>query len=115
LHLMNTMEQYGTLDSGRTTISLIPIWLWFALNGLDVILSHISINLGAIEANPLISITASAYGEIAGYGLKLSLTTLVVFLLLKTEKAKFFKWLNTGMFLVILFNISTITYCLLAY
>lgn len=93
---------------------LIAIWLWFALNGLDVILSHLCITLGALEVNPLIGTVSHMYGEFAGYGLKLVLTFFIVLFILKIDREYLFKWLNLGMFLVILFNSATLTYCLLA-
>ncbi len=103
----------SNIEARHNTNNLMMVWLWFALNGLDIITSHFCIHVGAIEANPLIGSIASAYGEIAGYGLKIILVALVVLFLFKTDRVPIFKWLNIGMALVILFNIATLTYCLL--
>ena len=108
-----TLKGCDIIEARLNANNLMMVWLWFALNGLDVITSHLCIHAGAIEINPLISGVASSYGEIAGWGLKLTLAALVVPLLFKFDKIHILKRLNQIWIIIILFNIATLTYCLL--
>jgi hypothetical protein len=87
--------------------------IWLVFNGLDVLTTHFALRLGAVEANPILGELNSTVGEAAGYGLKLFLAIVVAFLLYKTRRVFLFKWLNTGLGLVVLFNVGVLAYCFL--
>ena len=87
--------------------------VWLVFNGLDVVTTHLALQVGAVEANPLLGELKSTLGEAAGYALKLLLAVIVAVLLYRTGRAFLFKWLNTGLGLVVLFNVAVLTYCLL--
>ncbi len=86
--------------------------MWLTFNGLDILTTHFALQMGAIEANPILSGVNSTFGEAAGYGLKLLLAVVVAFLIYRTGRAFLFKWLNAGLGLVILFNITVLMYYL---
>ena len=87
--------------------------VWLVFNGLDVLTTHVALRVGAVEANPILGELNSKVGEAAGYALKLLLAVVVAVLLYRTGRAFLFKWLNTGLGLVVLFNIAVLAYCLL--
>ena len=86
--------------------------VWLALNALDMLTTHVALQLGAVEANPIVAGLIARSGEAVTYSLKLLLVLAVAALLYKTRRLLLFNWLNLGMGLVIVSNIGVLTYSL---
>lgn len=71
--------------------------LWLGLNLLDLVLSVISFNYTAYEANPLLRWLHNEHG-VSGYALyKLGMAVFVLLLLAGIKKLKLLLWLNIGL------------------
>ncbi len=80
--------------------------IWLGLNLLDLVLSIISLNYGALEANPMLRWMYQWLG-LAGYAVyKLGLAVFVLVLLAGIKKLKLLLWLNIGLGCLCLYIIA---------
>ena len=79
--------------------------LWLGLNLLDLVLSIVSLNYGALEANLIPRWMRQELGLI-GYALyRLGLVALIPLLLARVKKLHLLQWLNIGMGCICLYLI----------
>lgn len=81
-----------------------------ALNLLDTLTTHIGLQLGALEANPIVAGLIGDIGEAPAYAAKLSLVLIAGILLLKLGRTTALSWLNRGMVVIVASNIVVLTY-----
>ena len=80
------------------------IILWLILNLLDTLTTILAIERGLSESNPLITWVG---GDIEGLIIyKVLMTILALLFLAKIKKLHLLKWLNIGMGLVVIWNIT---------
>jgi hypothetical protein len=79
------------------------IWIWIALNLIDLITAIVAMERGLAEANPIISWLGSSISILVVF--KVILTLAVIFLLIRLKKEHLFKWLNIGMTAVVIWNL----------
>ena len=98
---------YGIIQVSRH-VGLVYILL--ALNALDVLTTHIGLQMGAVEANPMVAGLMGGVGETATYCIKLSVVLAAAVLLCKLGKPLALKWLNVGMAGVVISNLAVFLY-----
>ncbi|MEE8471330.1 MAG: DUF5658 family protein [Dehalococcoidia bacterium] len=81
------------------------VYILLALNALDVLTTYIGLQLGAVEANPLVSGLMGGVGEAATYVIKISVVLAAALLLCKLGKPLALKWLNLGMAAIVTSNL----------
>ena len=86
-----------TFGNTRTHRSLAPVYVLLGLNALDVLTTHIGLQMGAVEANPVVSGLMGGLGESSAYLIKLSVVLIAALLIWKFGKLGALKWLNLAM------------------
>ena len=78
------------------------------LHGLDAVTTHIGLQYGAVEANPLMAGLMGCMGEAATYAAKLLLVLLAVALLLKLGKSRVVGLLSLATAAIVSWNVALI-------
>ncbi|MEE8374491.1 MAG: DUF5658 family protein [Dehalococcoidia bacterium] len=92
----------------RNSQALNHLWLVYILLGLqalDVLTTHIGLQMGAVEANPVVAGLMGGVGEAATYAIKMSVVLTAALVLCKLGKPQALKWLNLGMAGVVVSNL----------
>jgi hypothetical protein len=82
----------------------------FALNLLDTLTTHIGLQLGAVEANPIVANLIGEVGAAPAYAAKISFVLIAGILLLRMGRTTALSWLNRGMAMIVALNIIVLTY-----
>lgn len=86
------------------------VYLLLALNALDVLTTHIGLQMGAVEANPLVAGLMGGVGEATTYAIKISVVLVAALFLCKLGKPLALKWLNLGMATIVISNLAVFAY-----
>ncbi len=86
-----------TFGQTRSQLTAGPIYILLLLNALDVLTTHIGLQMGAVEANPVVSGLMGGLGESAAYMIKLTVVLAAALLIWKVGKVGALKWLNLAM------------------
>lgn len=89
----------------RTMPRCLPVYLFLALNVLDILLTVSALLLGAQELNCIFAWTTS---PIAMVVIKMVLATIVLLGLILWQRAYLIQWVNAGMVLVVIWNIVAV-------
>ena len=88
----------------------VAIVLWFLLSVLDILTTHVGLQVGAIEGNPIFNSLAGALGETPGYGLKLFTALIVAVSLYKMRMILLLRAASLALGVIIISNIVILTY-----
>ena len=103
-HRVATERIYGA----RNSQALNHLWLVYVLLGLqslDVLTTHVGLQMGAVEANPVVAGLMGGIGEAAAYAIKMTVVLAAALVLCKLGKPQALKWLNLGMAGVVISNL----------
>ena len=82
--------------------------IWIALNGLDASLTWLSLQLGAVEVNPLLSTLVQTVGAEMAMTTKLAAAAAVGGLMWQSSRWRRWGLLNWGMASVVAWNLAVI-------
>ncbi len=85
------------------------VYILLALNALDVLTTHIGLQMGAVEANPAVAGLMGGVGEGATYLVKMSVVLAAALLLARLGRPQALKWLNLGMAGIVVSNLFILT------
>jgi hypothetical protein len=85
------------------------VYILVALNVLDVMTTHIGLQMGAVEANPVVAGLMGGFGEGATYLVKVSVVLAAALLLARIGRPQALKWLNLGMAGIVVSNLFILT------
>lgn len=96
------------IPQGHKKLAL--VYLLLVLNILDVLTTHVGLQLGALEGNPIMAGLIGGVGEAATYAIKLSVVLAVALLICSMGKLQALKWLNLVMGATVVSNLAVFAY-----
>ena len=99
----------GALNTTAQQSHMGLVYILLALNVLDVLTTHIGLQMGAVEANPVVAGLMGGFGEGATYLVKISIVLAAALLLARLGRPQALKWLNLGMAGIVVSNLFILT------
>ena len=81
------------------------VYILLVLNALDALTTHVGLQMGAVEANPLVAGLMGGLGEVATYAVKAAVVLAAALVLRRLGKPLALKWLNVAMAGIVLSNL----------
>jgi hypothetical protein len=103
------VEKVITLRNAQALNHLGLVYILLALNALDVYTTHIGLQMGAVEANPVVAGLMGGIGEPATYAVKVAVVLAAALVLCRLGKPLALKWLNLGMAGIVISNLVILT------
>ena len=98
-----------TLSNAQTFKGFGLVYLLLALNILDILTTHIGLQSGAVEANPLISCLIGEFGEASTYIIKLSVVFAAALAISRLGKTHALALLCCGFAAIVISNLTIFT------